>query len=333
MRARAHPSWWLAAVGLALAVGLFLVAQPKSVVALALQATPASLLGAFAVTALATTFRGARLALLAGPAVSPGAATAAAAVSQLASGVLPLRLGELALVPLLQAAGLPGTIRGLTVLALARFLDLAAILAWAAVAIALIGGNPALAVIGLLALALTFALAAVLATRLMARIARPWRKRQGWRRRVLAQMLRARAEIVRTAHSPLRALGSLAFSLLLWGAIWGVTLLLLRGMALHWPAGPVLLGVVGAALGAAVPVNSVGNFGTQEAGWAAALAGVGVPARRALAAGFACHLWVLVFSILLGGLAAIYLVRLQPGRSASTLLASVKSLLSSGRRV
>ncbi len=331
MTRRVRASWWLAGFGLALAVGLFLVAQPRSVVALALRARPGSLLGALAGTLVVAGFRGARLALLAGPAVAPGPATAVAAVSQFASGVFPLRLGELAMVPLLQAAGLPGTIRGLTVLVLTRILDLAAILAWGAAAAALIGGNPSVAIVGLVVLAPGLALTAVLATRVLARVARPWRSRRGWRRRALAQMLRVRAEVAKTARSPLRAWGSVACSLALWGAIWGVTLVLLRGMALDWPAGPVLLGVVGAALGSSLPVNSVGTFGTQEAGWAAALAGFGVPAQQALAAGFACHLWVLVFSVVLGGVASVYLVRTQPGRSASTLLANVKSFLRSGR--
>jgi uncharacterized membrane protein YbhN (UPF0104 family) len=124
-----------------------------------------------------------------------------------------------------------------------------------------------------------------------------------------------------------------ALSLLVWGAIWAVTLALLRGMGLTWPPGPVLLGVVGAALGSSLPVNSVGNFGTQEAGWAAALAGVGVPAQQALAAGFACHLWVLVLLVPLGLAGAAYLIAVQPGRSASALLASVRSFLRSGRDV
>jgi len=140
-----------------------------------------------------------------------------------------------------------------------------------------------------------------------------------------------RRELALAARSPLRAWGSVALSLLVWGAIWAVTLALLRGMGLPWPPGSVLLGVVGAALGSSLPVNSVGNFGTQEAGWAAALAGVGVPAQQALAAGFACHLWVLVLLVPLGLAGAAYLIAVQPGRSASALLASVRSFLRSGR--
>jgi hypothetical protein len=328
---RRRASWGLAAVGLTLAVGLFLIAQPRNVVTLALSARSPLLLVALAGTFFVQALRGLRLALLAGPTIRAAPAGAAAAISQLASGVLPLRIGELALVPLLQAAGLPGTIHGLAVLLFARILDLAAILAWGVVAAAAIGGDPTIAGAGLLLLAVALVVAALAGVRVLVRIARRWRARRGWRRRVVAQLLRVRSEAALIARSPARAGGSVAVSLLLWGGIWGVTVVLLHAMQLRWPAGAVLLGVVGGALGSSLPVNSVGTFGTQEAGWTAALAGTGVPVKQALAAGFACHLWVLVFSLVIGAVAAVYLLRLQPGRSATTLLASVKSFLRSAR--
>ena len=67
-------------------------------------------------------------------------------------------------------------------------------------------------------------------------------------------------------------------------------------MGLEWPPDSILLGMIGAALGASLPLNAVGTFGTQEAGWAAALATVGVPAKAALAAGFASHSWSVAFA-------------------------------------
>jgi hypothetical protein len=202
---------------------------------------------------------------------------------------------------------------------------------WVVVAAAMIGGSPTVAIVGLAILLPSFWLGSVIGLRRLRRVARAWRQRPGWRRRGLLQLLRVRRELALAARSPLRAWGSVALSLLVWGAIWAVTLALLRGMGLTWPPGPVLLGVVGAALGSSLPVNSVGNFGTQEAGWAAARAGVGVPAQQALAAGFACHLWVLVLLVPLGLAGAAYLIAVQPGRSASALLASVRSFLRSGR--
>jgi uncharacterized membrane protein YbhN (UPF0104 family) len=328
---RAQASWWLAAFGAVLAVGLLIVAEPASVLEMAGRARLRYLLAAFLGTIGLVIIRGLRLSLLAGRQLPPVGGAAVAAAAQLASGVLPLRLGELAIIPLLQAAGLPGTIRALSLLVLARLLDLAALLVWGVVAAATIGGSPAAAIIGLAILLSAALLARLLGLRWLRRRAGAWRRQAGWRRRVLLQVLRVRRELVLAARSPLRALGSAALSLLVWAAIFGVTLALLRGMGLSWPAGPVFLGVVGAAVGASLPVNSVGNFGTQEAGWAAALSGAGVPAQQALAAGFACHLWALVLLVPVGAAGAAYLIATQPGRSASSLLASVKSVLRSGR--
>ncbi len=331
MSPRVRASWWLAVIGAALAVGLLLVAEPLNVLEMAGRARLGSLATALAGTFALIVIRGARLSLLAGPQLPPVRGAAVVAAAQLASGVLPLRLGELALVPLLQVAGLPGTIRGLSLLLLGRVLDLIALLVWVVVAAAMIGGSPTIALIGLAILLPASLLAAALGLRWLRRMARVWRRHRGWRRRTLLQLLRVRREVAQVARSPLRAWGSVALSLLVWAAIWGVTLALLRGMALPWPAGPVLLGVAGAALGSSLPVNSIGNFGSQEAGWAAALAGAGVPAKQALAAGFACHLWILVFSAALGAAGAAYLIAAQPGRSASALLASVRNSLRSGR--
>jgi len=328
---RARASWWLAAFGAALALGLLVVAEPVSVLQMAGRVRLLHLLAAFLGTIALVLIRGLRLSLLAGRQLRPVRGAAVAAAAQLASGVLPLRLGELAIVPLLQAAGLPGTIRALSLLVLARVLDLAALLVWGVLAAAMIGHSPAAAIIGLAILVSAALLARALGLRWLRRSAGAWRRRPGWRRRALLQVLRVRRELALVARSPLRVCGSAALSLLVWAAIFGVTLALLRGMGLSWPAGPVFLGVVGAALGASLPFNSVGNFGTQEAGWAAALSGAGVPAQQALAAGFACHLWALVLLVPVGVAGAVYLIAAQPGRSASALLATVKSFLRSGR--
>jgi hypothetical protein len=328
---RAGVSWWLAALGAAVAVVLFVAAEPGSVLALASRARVPHLLAALLLTVALVVIRGLRLSLLAGRQLPPLRGAAVAAAAQVAAGVLPLRLGELALIPLLRAAGFPGAVRGLSILVFVRVFDLTALLVWAVAATALVGGSPAAALAGLAILAVASPLAAALGLRWLRRSARGWRRRPGWRRRVLMQLLRVRRELVLVARSPLRAGGCAALSLLLWPAIFGVTVALLRGMGLDWPPGPVFLGVVGASLGAMLPVNSVGNFGTQEAGWAAALSVVGVPARQALASGFACHLWALLLLVPVGAAGVAYLIGTQPGRSASVFLASLKRAWRSGR--
>jgi uncharacterized membrane protein YbhN (UPF0104 family) len=142
------------------------------------------------------------------------------------------------------------------------------------------------------------------ALRWLRRAARRWRRAGGVRRRTLRQLLQVRRELREAARSPLRAAGALLLSVAVWGGIWLYTTALVRAMGLTWPAAAVLLGVVGGAVGGALPVNALGSFGTQEAGWTAALAAVGVPAADALAAGFAAHLFSLTFNAVLGALGA-----------------------------
>ena len=331
MTARRRASWWLGAGGLALAVALLLAAEPREVVALALRARWPHLCLAFAFTCATVALRGLRLRLLAGSELRIGRSLPVAAAAQLATAALPLRLGELAMVPLLQAAGVPGALRGLSVLVLVRVLDLLALLAWTALAAGLAGGSPAAAAFTMVLLGGLLWLAWAAGARGLRRLAGSWRSRAGWRRRVLSQLLRARRELARLARSPLRGTAVAGLSLAVWGAIWGATWALVRGIGLAWPALPLLVGVVGAGLGASLPVNFVGNFGSQEAGWAAALAGVGVAPRAALAAGFACHLWNLAFTLVLGAAGGVWLAAAQPGSSRRPFFANLRRLMSSGR--
>ena len=320
MSARRRASWWLAGAGLLLALALFLVAQPRDVVKLALSARWTAVLAAFALTGLAMLLRGLRLSLLSNRRLAALDATAVAAASQLATGVLPARVGEIALVPLVRAAGMPGAIRALSLLVLMRVLDVSAVLAWTAIGAAAVGGRPALAVAALGGVAVLAGAAWLVGVRGLRRLARRWRDRTGWRRRALRQLLRVRGELLLLARAPTRAAAGMLLSLALWGVIWAVTVTLLRGMALDWPPVHVLLGVVGAAFGAALPINAAGNFGTQEAGWAAALAAVGVAPKSALAAGFACHVWGLLFTTAYAGVALAYLAAVRSRALSSPAL-------------
>ena len=314
MSLRRRASWLAVLLGAALALALLLLARPASVVELVSRLTWGWLLISFAWSCLVLACRGLRLALVSGGRLSAGSGMAVIAVGQFASAALPLRLGEVVLFVLLQVAGLRGAVRGLSFLILLRALDVAALLVWALLVGLWLG---AAGVLWAALLTLGLAVAALVAVRLLGLpggVVRRWRHRHGWRRRVLRQGLRVRHELRLVARSPWRVGVVVGLSLLAWAGIWGLTVSLLRGMGLDWPASAVLLGVVGASVGAAVPLSAVGSFGTLEAGWTAALAGVGVPAARALAAGFATHLYSLAFGFLacLGGLGYLGLVR-RPG--------------------
>jgi len=225
----------------------------------------------------------------------------------------------------------PGAVRGLSVLVIVRALDTLALVAWAAVATGLVGGSPAAAAATLVVLGALLSLGWALGTRALHRLAGRWRNRSGWRRRSLSQLLRVRRELSHLAHSPLRGTAVVGLSLAIWGSIWGVTWALVRAIGLAWPVLPLLVGVIGAGVGSSLPVNFFGNFGSQEAGWTAALAAVGVDPRVALAAGFACHLWNLGFNLVLGLAGGAWLAAVQPGSSRRPFLAKLRSLVSSGR--
>ena len=130
MTAARRVSWSLGAAGLVLAVGLLVAAQPRAVFALATRAHPTGIALALAFTCALAALRGARLRLLVGRDLRPADSVAVVAAAQLAATVLPLRLGELALLPMLQAAGVPGTLRGLSALVMVRVVDMLALLAW-----------------------------------------------------------------------------------------------------------------------------------------------------------------------------------------------------------
>ncbi len=331
MSRSARFSWALACLGLVLAVGLLVLAQPADVIALARRARLPWLLAAFGGTVVAMALRGLRLSLLTNLRLAPLRAVAVAAASQLATGVLPARIGEVSLIPLLSAAGMPGAIRALSLIVLVRILDVSSVLVWAAVGVAAIGGKPVLIAAALAAVAGALAAAWILGTRTLRHLATGWRGAAGWRRRTLRQFLRVRRELLQLSRAPLRAAAGVLVSLLLWGVIWAVTLVLIGAMGLDWPPVPVLLGVVGAAFGSSLPINAAGNFGTQEAGWAAALTSVGVAPRSALAAGFACHLWGLVFTLAIGAVSVVYLAARRSRAPSAPILASVRRLFKPGR--
>lgn len=270
--------------------------------------------GAALLTAVTLAARGMRLAILSGGRLAPSTATAVSAAAQLAISLLPWRLGELALIPLLRVVGLPGAVRGLAYAGVGRILDAAALLLLAAAASVLSPSFP-LILAGALALPLVVATALYVGVRRrLGAIARRWRLARGWRPRVLRSALRTRGEMRHVARRPLAVAAAAACSLAVWLSLWGVTSILLSGMGVGWPAGPVLAGVIGAAAGVALPINAGGNFGSLEGGWAVALALAGVPPSQSLAAGFATHSWSLGFNILFGLGGGAFLALSHPGR-------------------
>ena len=296
---------------------LALIATPERIWEYACQVSWPGPAVAFAWAVLTAVARGVRLSLLLGRRTSVDRAVAAATVTQLAVATLPWRAGELALVPALRAAGLPGTLRAISVLVVIRVLDVATLLVWGVAAAILLGASLGVAPVALLTLVGAAWLAWRAGGALLTRVAGGWRRVAGLRRATLRQALRARRELRQAARSPARLGGAVFCSLLAWVGVWGLCVALVRSMGLDWSAGAVLLAVIGASLAAVVPINAVGSFGTLEAGWAASLAATGASAGEALASGFAVHLWSLLFSVVLGGLAGLWLAARPPTTSTS----------------
>ena len=331
MTALRRPAIFAAVGGVILLLGLVLAARPAEVGQLLTSSRPTPLLLASGCAFLVVLSRGLRLRVVIGTRVSSARAVSVAALSQFAVQALPLRLGELALFPLLRAVGVTGTIRALSILVLLRALDGAALLAWAVGVGLVLGTSRWWAMAALLALVPLAALAYIAAQRALRVLASRWRHRPGRRRSALRQLLVVRHELAVIARSPCRALAIVLLSLAPWVAVWWLTVELLRAMSLQWPAAHVLLGTLGATVAASIPLNSVGNFGTLEAGWAATMASLGIPVRQALAAGFATHLWSMAFTTVLAILAWIYMALSQPPSEASSWRASLRQALSLGK--
>lgn len=286
--------WLLFGGGAILAVALAAIATPARIVELVAHADGQGLAVAFVGCVLTFALRGVRLAVMLHPKLPARRAFAAVAVSQFAAATLPLRLGELVFVPVLVRAGMPGTVAALSWLVLLRALDIAAFVVWVVAAAVWQGASATagIAVLGGLMLATFLALGSGGA--LLGRLTRRLRHRRRRIRSALRQALAVRREFLRLARTPWRALAVVVSSLAAWGAIWATSVAALRAIGLAWSARTVLMGVIGASLGASVPLNAFGSFGTLEAGWTAALAASGVAARDALAAGFVIHAWALV---------------------------------------
>lgn len=74
-----------------------------------------------------------------------------------------------------------------------------------------------------------------------------------------------------------------------------------------------VVSVTFASLASVLPINSIGNFGTQEAGWATGMVLSGYSKEVAIASGFATHLLTLAYMLFFGGIAWLsYLTERSP---------------------
>jgi len=273
-----------------------------------------ALLGACAIHAAVLGLRALRLKLLSHGQLTFGKSLAIFSLAQAGAALLPWRFGELLFPPLARWVGRTRLAHGAFWWLVAKFLDL-----W----------TLALAVLLLAAAGRLPLLLLVPAGVLLGSLSAFWflaRRRQGWR--LLARTLpspafargvfRVRHALVAFQEQKLAQASAVGISLLCWLGVVAFTGVLTQGMGVVLSLDQLLLGVLGAAVGAALPFAGLGNLGPLEAGFATALNAGGIATKTALALGFALHLWTLALHFAFGllGLALLLPQKTPTGRKA-----------------
>jgi uncharacterized membrane protein YbhN (UPF0104 family) len=232
-----------------------------------------------------------------------------ASIGTFGNHVLPMRMGEIVFVVLPRLACAAPLERAATALLVARLCDVLCVLALGMVGLALLGiGLPVWGYGVLAALWLACAAAVVLlpaavglAGAGLARAERRAGPRVG-RRLAAAGPVLARLQ---TAAVLMRRPGPVAFALaasvVVWVALAAHFFYLLRAFGIPATAPQVLVGMTAPQFVQMLPIHTVGNLGTYEAGWTAGFVFAGLPVDQAAASALATHL----FDILLSGVLAL----------------------------
>lgn len=231
--------------------------------------------------------------------------------SSLASQLLPLKLGEFVYVFLIKREFGASLSSGVSSLVIVRIFDLLAI-ALLFLLSALGFGQPAgtavyftsvLVFFALLAAALAVLIGAgeYVARAFQVLVDKTFLRRVSLARTLQQGLANTLADVARYRGKTL--VGTAASALLEWAVNYAMyhALLLGMGYAPRWI--DTIIAVSFAALASVLPVNSFGNFGTQEAGWATGLVLSGFSRQAAITTGFATHLLSLAFMLVLGGAA------------------------------
>lgn len=245
--------------------------------------------------------------------------------TSLASQLLPLKLGELSYVYLLKKDSRAPISRGVSTLMVIRIFDLLAI-ALLFIGISLFSRQPQglsiyfYSILGFVAFLLVLILTLLVVSR-SGRAVLKFFFQFAWVQKIpFSQKIRGMLEgifddLVQFRWS--QYLEWTGIALLEWGINYATYHVILWGIGLQPSFFDTVVGVTFAALASVLPVNSFGNFGTQEAGWATGLVLLNYPQDIALTSGFATHLLTLAYMLLFGGLAWLsYLV--QPDEAVVT---------------
>ena len=274
--------------------------------------------------------RSLRYRILLGPKVRMSLLTAIVFVRNLFVDLAPARLGELSYVYLLRRRAGLRIEDGLASLMLSVAFDVVALAPLLVLAVASVGGGIVsgwwLGALALVVGPLAFGAARTagpVGRRVAQTVVRP-----NWpaaaRRAALGELIRGTAQAVDDAWARGVALPALAISIAVrlckFGSYFFLVLAIMGPREdAEMPIGffRVFLGVLGAEFAAALPIPTVGSFGTFEAGWAVSFTQLGFAREDAIVSGLVAHAVSQAVEYLLGALAL--LVLMWPRRTGSSV--------------
>ena len=295
-------------ISILVVVGLLSTADLRSMIASLASVRPSHYAFAFLVYLLSYLCRALRLSVLFGR-QSPLVSVIVFAGHNFVNQFLPFRAGEVSLLVLLKSASGIRYSASLPALILLRILDLLTLLLTFVVVFALSNLTIDLAVVVLCGILVPVCIVAL------------WRRGEvssGLFRiaaRLVPKRYHARLETVRCSSEEVLSIESVKIGMLLALSLaerlchYLLAVVLVMGMAYPIPPLQVVAANAMASIALLVPVNSFGNFGTYELGWAGALSLFGNPIGISVASGFNFHLLVITYTISLGLLSVVGMVK------------------------
>ncbi len=243
--------------------------------------------------------------------------------SSLAAQLLPFKSGEVVYLFLLRRSHRIALPRGTSVVILMRLMDLGGLVFMFTLAVFFLGRRHAAAFEPFTRTALAAGIIVSLAFAVLMLASTPT---AAFIHRLLDRPFLARRSFTPAIRAALDSFvdqlrGWTRWDIQLWFTLalleWAANYLSFHSLLIGLGLQPTLLATVVcvtfAALAAVLPISTIGNFGTQEAGWATGLMLLGYTRQAAIASGFAAHLLTIAYMLIFGGPAWIWYLIAQRG--------------------
>jgi uncharacterized protein (TIRG00374 family) len=132
--------------------------------------------------------------------------------------------------------------------------------------------------------------------------------------RRVSHLLASISEELKVAKSPVVHMATGVLTIVNWFCLFTIFYLVLHGVGIFVTVNEIVIGSAIASLTQFIPVGTLGNFGSMEAGWTVGFVMVGVDMRSALNSGLVMHLMVFSYSILLAIVSWLGLLLMQGRR-------------------